>query len=150
MSIAVGIDIAKEVHWATAIDEAGAILLDQRVANQPAALDELVTRLRSLGGEVTIGLDVVGVHVSGLAVNRARQGFAGGESKSDPRDARVIAEQVRARRDLRPCQPAANSRSRSGCSSPAGATSSSIRPDGWRVCTTSWPACIPVWSTSLT
>jgi transposase len=119
MSIAVGIDIAKEVYWATAIDAAGEILLDQRVANQPAALDELVSRLRSLGGEVTIGLDVVGgiatltavmlsqagfrlVHVSGLAVNRARQGFAGGESKSDPRDARVIAEQVRTRRDLRP------------------------------------------------
>ena len=69
-----------------------------------------------------IGLDVVGgiaglaeamlgvagfrlVHVSGLAVNRARQGMTGGEHKSDPRDARVIAEQVRTRRDLRSIQP---------------------------------------------
>jgi transposase len=41
------------------------------------------------------------VHVSGLAVNRARQGTRGGESKSDPRDARVIADQVRTRGDLR-------------------------------------------------
>jgi transposase len=42
------------------------------------------------------------VHVPGLAVNRARQGTTGGEAKSDPRDARVIADQVRCRRDLRP------------------------------------------------
>ena len=46
------------------------------------------------------------VHVSGLAVNRARQGTAGGENKSDPRDARVIADQVRTRRDLRPIEGA--------------------------------------------
>ncbi len=44
------------------------------------------------------------MHVSGLAVNRARQGTPGGESKSDPRDARVIADQVRTRRDLRPIE----------------------------------------------
>jgi transposase len=40
-----------------------------------------------------------------LAVNRARQGLVGGENKSDPRDARVIAEQVRTRQDLRPIEP---------------------------------------------
>jgi hypothetical protein len=45
------------------------------------------------------------VYVSGLAVNRACQGTRGGESKSDPRDARVIADQVRTRRDLRSIQP---------------------------------------------
>ena len=45
------------------------------------------------------------VHVSGLAVNRARQGTVGGEHKTDPRDARVIADQVRIRRDLRPIEP---------------------------------------------
>ena len=75
----------------------------------------------ALGGERTVGIDVVGgiaslvtavlldagervVHVPGLAVNRARQGTTGGEAKSDPRDARVIAEQVRTRRDLRPIE----------------------------------------------
>jgi transposase len=46
------------------------------------------------------GIEVV--HVPGLAVNRARQGTTGGEHKSDPRDAAVIADQVRHRRDLRP------------------------------------------------
>ena len=122
MGIWVGIDIAKHIHWATAIDDLGQVVLDQRVANDPAALQQLIQDLAGLGGEPVIGLDVVGgiaalaeamllaaglrlVHVSGLAVNRARQGTTGGEHKSDPRDARVIAEQVRTRRDLRPIQP---------------------------------------------
>jgi transposase len=44
------------------------------------------------------------VYVSGLAVNRARQATRGGEHKSDPRDAHVIAELVRTRHDLRPVE----------------------------------------------
>jgi transposase len=46
------------------------------------------------------------VHVPGLAVNRARQGTVGGENKSDPRDARTIADQLRTRADLRPVEAA--------------------------------------------
>ncbi|HEU4599007.1 MAG TPA: IS110 family transposase [Solirubrobacterales bacterium] len=119
MRIWVGIDIAKEDHWATAIGEADETLIDERLPNEPESLERLIHRLEALGGEVTVGLDIVGgiaslsqamlasagfalVHVPGLAVNRARQGTTGGESKSDPRDARVIAEQVRRRTDLRP------------------------------------------------
>jgi transposase len=81
----------------------------------------LVGELRALGPEVVIGLDVVGsfarfleavllaegfalVHTPGIAVNRAGQGFSGGERKSDPRDARTIADLVRTR-DLRPILP---------------------------------------------
>ena len=60
------------------------------------------------------------VHVSGLAVNRARQGTPGGESKSDPRDARVIADQVRTRRDLRPIEAADRGWTRSCACWPAG------------------------------
>src|SRR5688500_8271503 len=106
MRVCVGIDVAKEVHWATAVSEAGEVLLDRRVPNEPGAIEELVGALRALGGEATVGLGVVGgvaglleamlaqagvrlLHVPGLAVNRARQGTAGGGSKSDPRDARV-------------------------------------------------------------
>ena len=122
MRISVGIDVAKEIHWAAAIDEAGKLVLDCRVENTPQAVDQLIDRLRSLDGDLVIGLDVVGgiaafleaallaasfrlVHVPGLAVNRARQGMVGGEAKSDPRDARVIADQVRIRQDLRPIEP---------------------------------------------
>ena len=39
------------------------------------------------------------VHVPGLTVNRARQGTVGGRAKSDPKDARVIADQLRLRSD---------------------------------------------------
>ena len=119
MRIAMGIDIAKEAHWVTALTEHGDVVLDRRVANTPPELVTLLDDLVALGGDRTIGLDVVGgiaslvtamlldvgepvVHVPGLAVNRARQGTTGGETKSDPRDAHVIAEQVRTRHDLRP------------------------------------------------
>lgn len=122
MRVSVGIDIAKEVHWVSAIDDAGETILDRRLDNTPAAIAALIDDLRALPGIVTIGLDVVGgiaglaeamlaeagfqlVHVPGLAVNRARQGTSGGETKSDPKDARVIADQVRIRRDLRPIEP---------------------------------------------
>ena len=46
------------------------------------------------------------VHVPGLAVKTARRATRGGEHKSDPRDARVIADLVRAREDLRVVPPA--------------------------------------------
>jgi transposase len=45
------------------------------------------------------------VHVPGLAVNRARRATRGGENKSDPRDARVIAGPDRMRDDLRVIDP---------------------------------------------
>jgi transposase len=118
MGTSVGIDIAKELHWVSAIGSAGEILLDRKLANTPEDLMRLVDELKALPAPVCIGIDVLGgiaaltqavlleadfelVHVSGLSVNRARQGTVGGESKSDPRDARVIADQVRTRRDLR-------------------------------------------------
>jgi len=119
MGIWVGIDIAKEVHWATGIDDRGQVVLDQQVANDPDAIDALIRTLDALADQPVIGLDLLGgiatllqamlgqagfrlVHVPGLAVNRARQATSGGQHKSDPRDARVIADQVRTRPDLRP------------------------------------------------
>lgn len=123
MRISVGIDVAKDVHWICAIDQDASVLIDRAVDNTQEAVDGLIADLRRLPtGEVTIGLDVMGsfaaflqalllaedfrlVHVPGIAVNRARIGFAGGETKSDPRDARVIAEQVRTRPDLRTIRP---------------------------------------------
>lgn len=118
MAICIGIDAAKLVHWAVGIDDGGRVVLDRAVGNNPAAIDDFIVELRNLNGDVVIGIDVVGsfarfieasllaegfalVHTPGIAVNRAGQGFAGGERKSDPRDARTIAELVRTR-DLRP------------------------------------------------
>jgi len=121
MRISVGMDVAKGVHWACAMDEAGRPLLDRAVENTPEGIASFTEDLRALGGSPVIGLDVVGsfahflaasllaegfrlVHAPGIAVNRAGQGFAGGERKSDPRDARTIADLVRTR-DLRPILP---------------------------------------------
>jgi transposase len=123
MRISVGIDIAKEKHWVTVLDAEGAVQIDHELLNTPAEIASLADRLAALGGTVRVGIDVIGgiaglaeamlaqagftlVHVPGLAVNRARQGTVGGENKSDPRDARAIADQVRTRSDLRPVEPA--------------------------------------------
>jgi transposase len=123
--VAVGVDVAKDFHWVQAVDRRDSeIVFGGRVDNTPPALAELVQRLTTLRdrGRLTVGIDVVGgiasvltamlldagievVHVSGLAVNRAREGTSGGEHKSDPRDAMVIADQVRHRRDLRAIEP---------------------------------------------
>jgi transposase len=126
MTVAVGIDIAKEFHWVCAVDAgSGELLVSRRVDNDPEALATLAEEMAGLGperGPVRVGLDVVGgiaslaacilaeagfdlVHVPGLAVNRARQGTHGGEHKSDPAEAAVIAEQVRVRAELRPIEP---------------------------------------------
>jgi transposase len=133
MKICVGIDAAKVTHWAVAVDGEGRVVLDRAVENDPEAIDGFVAELRGLGQEMAIGLDVVGsfarfleatllaegfalVRTPGIAVNRAGQGFAGGERKSDPRDAArhcprtnggqclAIAELVRTR-ELRPILP---------------------------------------------
>jgi transposase len=121
MSANAGFDIAKEFHWLAVIDDRGRLLLSHRVDNDPETITQAIGELRTVAavhGGVTVGIDVVGgiaglltallagegfpcVHVPGLAVNRARRGTRGGENKSDPRDAKVIAEQVMLRDDLR-------------------------------------------------
>ena len=131
MPVFVGIDVAKETHWVTAVDEQARIVHDGAVVNDQAALVALAQGLKALGDEVVVALDVTGsiaafleavlaseglalVHgeplsatgprtmASGIAVNRAGQGYAGGERKSDPRDARTIADLARTRPGLRP------------------------------------------------
>lgn len=123
MPLAVGIDVAKELHWAVILDtDTGEVVASRSVSNIPDAIQALIDEVRAAEaghGQATVAIDVLGgiaglveamilaaglrlVHVSGLAVNRARRGTVGGERKSDPKDARVIADQVRVRDDLRP------------------------------------------------
>jgi transposase len=122
MAVKVGIDVAKEFHWvAVVVAETGKLLVSQRVGNDPDSIDDLIGRLRQAEadhGELTAAIDLVGgvsslltamladagirlVHVPGLVVNRARRATKGGEAKSDPRDARTIADQLRLRDDWR-------------------------------------------------
>ncbi len=108
MRICVAIDAAKVTHRAVAVDE-------------PDAVDRLVGGIRALGQELAIGLVVVGafahfleavlqaegialVHTPGIAVNCAGPRFSAGERKSDPRDARTIAD-LMSTRDLRRILP---------------------------------------------
>jgi len=120
MRIAVGIDAAKEVHWITAVSQDGRVLMDRKLENAGPEIETFIAELAGLGGERLIGIDMLGgfaallvamligggervVHVPGLAVNRARQGTVAGQAKSDPKDARVIADQLRLRAaDFRP------------------------------------------------
>ncbi|MFE9785202.1 IS110 family transposase [Nocardia salmonicida] len=122
MAVVVGIDVAKEFHWvAIIVAETGKVLASQRVNNDPDSIDGLIGLLRGIGGdhgEITVAIDLMGgiaslltamlieadirlVHVPGLVVNRARRATKGGETKSDPRDAKTIADQLRLREDWR-------------------------------------------------
>jgi hypothetical protein len=113
-----GIDAGKAHHHCVAIDESGRRLLSRRVANDEPELLELLADILALGDEVTWGIDLADggaalaiallvnrdqpVHyISGRAIHRASESYRG-EGKTDAKDAAVIADQVRVRRDLHP------------------------------------------------
>ncbi|MFJ3763029.1 IS110 family transposase [Streptomyces sp. NPDC090080] len=113
-----GIDAGKTHHHCVAIDESGRRVLSRRVANDEPELLELLTDVLALGDEVTWGIDLADggaalvitilvqhdqlVHyISGRAIHRASESYRG-EGKTDAKDAAVIADQVRIRRDLHP------------------------------------------------
>ncbi|WP_413754985.1 IS110 family transposase [Streptomyces sp. MMBL 11-3] len=110
-----GIDAGKTHYHCVAIDESGRRLRSRRVANDGP---ELLTAVLALGNEVAWGIDLADggaalavtilfnhaqpVHyISGRAIHRASESYRG-EGKTDAKDAAVIADQVRVRRDLHP------------------------------------------------
>jgi transposase len=122
VAVAVGIDVAKETHWVEIkVAESGVVLSSHAVANTPPAIAELIEEVQIAAAEhgpARVGLDLLGgvatlveamllqagltvVHVPGVTVSDARRGTVGGEQKSDPKDARVIADQLRLRGDFR-------------------------------------------------
>ncbi|ANS62318.1 putative transposase [Streptomyces lincolnensis] len=113
-----GIDAGKTHHHCVVIDESGRRLLSRRVANDEPELTELLADVLALGDGVTWAIDLADggaalaiaillnqdqpVHyISGRAVHRASEGYRG-EGKTDAKDAAVIADQLRVRRDLHP------------------------------------------------
>ncbi len=111
-----GIDVGKEFHWAHVLDASGAELLSRRVENDEADLLKLLDEILSVAEDVVWATDQPGgsaalllallwernqrvLYVPGLTVDRARDAYRG-ESKTDARDARVIADQARMRPDL--------------------------------------------------
>ncbi|MEU9471748.1 IS110 family transposase [Streptomyces avermitilis] len=113
-----GIDAGKTHHHCVAIDEGGRRLLSRRVTNDEPELLELLGYVLALGDEVTWGIDLADGgaalaiailinhgqpvrYISGRAIHRASEGYRG-EGKTDAKDAAVIADQARIRRDLHP------------------------------------------------
>ncbi|MFK4273525.1 IS110 family RNA-guided transposase, partial [Streptomyces milbemycinicus] len=116
-----GVDIGKEHHHCVVINADGERLLSRRVLNDESALLELIgdilaldedvlwaVDLNSGGAALLIGLllshDQPMVYITGLAVHRASGSYRG-EGKTDAKDAFVIADQARMRRDLGPLRP---------------------------------------------
>lgn len=110
----VGFDVGKGFHWVCVIDGEGEEVLSRKVEATEEDLEATLSEIVRLGGERTFGIDLLGgpatlleavllgrgetiFHVPGITVNRARDAYPG-EAKSDARDARVIADQLRLRR----------------------------------------------------
>lgn len=113
-----GVDAGKSDHYCWVIDGDGTRLMSRRVANDEAALQELITAATELadGGEVTWAIDLNAggaallitlliaaeqrlLYIPGRTVHHASGGYRG-EGKTDAKDAAVIADQARMRRDL--------------------------------------------------
>ncbi|HZM79899.1 MAG TPA: IS110 family transposase [Candidatus Limnocylindrales bacterium] len=113
-----GIDAGKQHHHCVVIDEQGRRLLSRRVLNDEAVLAKLISDVTRLADtdQVTWAVDLNAggaalliallvnasqrlLYLSGRQVNRA-SGTYRGEGKTDARDAAVIADQARIRRDL--------------------------------------------------
>ena len=112
----VGVDTGKEFHWACVLDASGRELLSRKVENDEADILKLIDDALLLAEEVVWAVDQPGggaalllallwernqrvLYVPGLTVDRARDAYRG-ESKTDARDAHVIADQARMRTDL--------------------------------------------------
>ncbi|MEU9454508.1 IS110 family transposase [Streptomyces sp. NPDC048277] len=117
-----GIDSGKTHHHCVVIDQDGTKLLSRRVPNGEPELLQLLQDILALADHVTWAVDMAGgepalllalltghdqelLYIPGRVVNRASDGYRG-EGKTDARDALVIADQARIRRDLKPMRPA--------------------------------------------
>ncbi|MGW5482876.1 IS110 family transposase [Streptomyces sp. NPDC004008] len=111
-----GVDIGKTHHHAVVINTDGERLLSRRVHNDESELLELIGDVLAISTDVLWAVDLnhggaallIGLllghgqpmaYLTGLAVHRASATYRG-EGKTDERDAFVIADQARVRRDL--------------------------------------------------
>jgi transposase len=116
----VGVDAGKSEHHCVVIDGDGNRLLSQRVANDETVLLELIAAVTTLadGGQLTWAIDLNGggaallisllmaaeqrlLYIPGRTVYQASGSYRG-EGKTDAKDAAIIADQARMRRDLQP------------------------------------------------
>ncbi|MFD8708190.1 IS110 family transposase [Kitasatospora sp. NPDC059648] len=116
-----GADIGNTHHHCVVLDAEGGRLLSRRVLNDEPELLALLADVLALDEDVVWAVDVADgmaalwisillghgqqlVYIPGLAVNRASAGYRG-TGKTDAKDATVIADQARMRRDLTVLRP---------------------------------------------
>ncbi len=111
-----GVDAGKQHHHCQVVDKEGRRLLSRRVTNDERALLKLIADVTALADTLTWAIDLAhggGALLIALLVNHgqhvvyvpgrvvhAASGMYRGDGKTDARDAAVIAEQARMRRDL--------------------------------------------------
>jgi transposase len=112
----VGVDVGKDHHWAAAVDADGQVLLSRKLANDQQAILGLLAEAGALARRLVWTVDLTTAeaallltvlwgqgqavrYLAGRAVHQAAVGYRG-EAKTDARDARIIADQSRMRRDL--------------------------------------------------
>lgn len=109
-----GVDAGREHHWVCVVDTAGTVVLSRKLVNNEQSIRELIAQVDGFGPRVSWTVDLtmtyatllltvladVGKSVrylAGRAVWQASTVYRGGESKTDAKDARVIADQSRMR-----------------------------------------------------
>ena len=109
-----GVDVGREHHWVCVVDAVGTVVLSRKVVNDEQPIRALIAEVDGLGPQVSWTVDLTmtyatllltvlaGVgksvrYLAGRAVWQASTVYRGGESKSDAKDARVIADQSRMR-----------------------------------------------------
>jgi transposase len=114
VEIWIGLDVGKEFHHAVVLNNVGDVLADRRVTNSEA---DLIKILDAAGEHGVVGLvidqpgsiaqlalalarqrDVPVAYIPGLVMRRAADLYPG-DAKTDRRDAYVIADTARTRRD---------------------------------------------------
>ncbi|GHI01753.1 transposase [Streptomyces cellostaticus] len=116
-----GVDIGKKHHHAVVINAEGERLLSRRVQNDETELLQLLTDVLEISDDVLWAIDIntgiaalfIGIllnhsqpiaYLTGRAVHVASATYRG-EGKTDARDAFIIADQARVRRDVSMLRP---------------------------------------------
>src|SRR5690625_3156759 len=111
-----GVDAGKTHHHCVGIDTGGTKLLSEKVPNDGAALLDLIATATALDTDVLWATDLTSgggpllitplpdpgqdfVYIPGRTIHHA-SGSSRGDGKTDAKDAFVIADQARMRRDL--------------------------------------------------
>ena len=109
-----GVDVGREHHWVCVVDSAGKVMLSRKLVNDEQSIRELIAEIDKLGPQVCWTVDLTMTYatllltvladvgkavryLAGRGVWQASTVYRGGESKTDAKDARVIADQSRMR-----------------------------------------------------